>query len=146
MTVAASPDPSSRMFDTSNLFERHPAAREAMDPDKIAALHSAELLFWLQDGSSRIQGQEVIHRHIAGSFQAYGRFDWDTRRVIFGHRFWVIEYDTLLELKDRQGATFVARVSIIDVVDVNDAGEVLRKDVFMDAVARQAGTEQAELV
>jgi hypothetical protein len=57
----------------------------------------------------------------------------------------VFEYDMLITLKDRDGEAFTARVPMIDIVDVNDAGEVTRKDVFVDNEARQAAFQRAGL-
>ena len=64
---------------------------------------------------------------------------------MFGDRHWVFEYDILFYLKDSNGEAFTARVPMVDIVDVNDDGEVTRKDVFVDNEARQAAFQRAGL-
>lgn len=132
-------------LDMQALFDRYHAAWESMDPDRIAALHSMDSSFWLQDGSSRLQGRETLRKQYAALFAQYGRLGWDVRRVMFGDRHWVFDYDMLIDMKDRNGDSFTARIAMLDLVDVNDEGEVTRKDVYMDGAARLAALQRAGL-
>lgn len=143
MTPDASNVPSAYDLNLRELFERYHAAWESADPERIAGLHSADTTFWLQDGSPRISGRDAVRDNIAGLFKQYGKLGWDIRRVMFGERHWVFDYEMLIGLKDRDGKPFTARVPMVDIVDVNDLGEVTRKDVFMDASARKEALERA---
>lgn len=146
MTAAATAKQANKQQDIRALFDRYHHAWESADADAIAALHSSDSTFWLQDGSPRIQGRETLRKHYTGLFTQYGKFGWDIQRVMFGDRHWVFEYDMLIEMKDCNQQPFTARVPMLDIVDVNEAGEVTRKDVYVDGVARRAALERAGLV
>lgn len=144
MTAAARAVSPPAHLDLQDIFDRNHAAWEALDPDQIVALYSADASFWVQ-GSPRIEGRDALRQHFAKLAAQFGRFGWDVRRLMFGDRHWVFEYDMLITLKDRDGEAFTARVPMVDIVDVNDAGEVTRKDVFVDNEARQAAFQRAGL-
>jgi hypothetical protein len=42
----------------------------------------------------------------------------------------------ILDLKDADGKPFTAKVEMLDVVTVNTAGEVTRKDVYVNGAQR----------
>ncbi len=127
-------------------YARYHAAWEAQDADRIADLHSADSIFWLQDGKSPlVQGREPIRRHCAGLFQLYGEIGFEPCRVLYGEDRWVFDYTMVLKLADTSGKPFIARIDMIDVVDVNPAGEVTRKDVFVDRAAAQEALARAGL-
>ena len=144
MTAAARAVSPPAHLDLQDIFDRNHAAWEALDPDQIVALYSADASFWVQ-GSPRIEGRDALRQHFAKLAAQFGRFGWDVRRLMFGDRHWVFEYDMLITLKDRDGEAFTARVPMVDIVDVNDAGEVTRKDVLVDNEARQAAFQRAGL-
>ena len=144
MPVAARSVSPAGQLNLQDLFDRNHAAWEALDPDKIVALYAADASFWVQ-GAPRIEGREALRGHFAKLAAQFGRFGWDTRRLVFGDRHWVFEYDILFYLKDSNGEAFTARVPMVDIVDVNDDGEVTRKDVFVDNEARQAAFQRAGL-
>lgn len=131
-------------LDLQDVFDRNHAAWEALDPDKIVALYAADASFWVQ-GAPRIEGRAALRQHFAKLAAQFGRFGWDVHRLMFGDRHWVFEYDMLIDMKDRNGEAFTARVPMVDIVNVNDAGEVTRKDVFVDNEARQAAFQRAGL-
>lgn len=146
MTAAATAKQAKKQQDIRALFDRYHHAWESADADAIAALHSLDSTFWLQDGSPRIQGRETLRKHYTGLFAQYGKFGWDIQRVMFGDRHWVFEYNMLIEMKDCNQQPFTASVPMLDIVDVNEAGEVTRKDVYVDGAARRAALERAGLV
>lgn len=146
MSTAATAKQANKQHDIRALFDRYHHAWESADPDAIAALHSADSTFWLQDGSPRIQGRETLRKHYAGLFARYGKFGWDIQRVMFGDRHWVFEYNMLIDMKDKSGQPFTARIAMLDIIDVNDAGEVTRKDVYVDGAAMRAALERAGLI
>ncbi len=146
MATAATAKHANTQQDIRALFDRYHHAWESADADAIAALHSSDSTFWLQDGSPRIQGRETLRKHYANLFAQYGKFGWDIKRVMFGDRHWVFDYDMLIDMKDRNGEPFIARIAMLDIIDVNDAGEVTRKDVYVDGAAMRAGIERAGLV
>lgn len=124
-------------------YARYHAAWEANDADRIAGLHSADSVFWLHDGSARIEGRENLRRHYVKLFEQYEALSFETRRVLFGDGRWIYDYTLVLDLKDATGAPFTARVDMIDVVDVNADHEVTRKEVFLDPAASQAALQRA---
>lgn len=120
------------------VFDAYHAAWEAHDPQRIAALHSSDSTFCLRDGSPRVRGREVLAEQFAGVFARFPTFGLEAHRIMFGERHWVFEWTMVAELTDTEGKAFTGRVDMVDVVDVNDAGEVTRKDVYLNGAQAQA--------
>ncbi len=121
-------------IDTQAVFKRYHAAWEAKDPARIAALHSADSSYVLHDGSARLHGRAALEADFAELFRKLPGFSFEMRRTIFGERHWVFEWALLMPLPG--GGT--ASVDLLDVVDVNDAGEVVRKDVYINGAQQAA--------
>ena len=119
------------------IFERYHVGWETRDPDLIASLHSEDTLFWLHDGSEAVKGREALRRHCAGLFASF-HFTFEMGRQLYGDDHWVFEWTMVLALTEPGGGPFTARVEMLDVVTVNPAGEVTRKDVYMNG--KQAET------
>ena len=64
-------------------------------------------------------------------------------RRLYGADHWVFEWTMVLALSEPGGVPFTARVEILDVVTLNRAGEVTRKDVYMNGAQRQAAFARA---
>jgi SnoaL-like domain len=124
------------------LFERYHVGWETRNPDLIASLHSDDTLFWLHDGSEPVKGREALRRHCAGLFSAY-RFSFEMGRLLYGADHWVFEWTMVLSLAEPSGTPFTARVEMLDVVTVNAAGEVTRKDVYLNGKQSQAAFARA---
>lgn len=121
-------------IDTQAVFERYHAAWEAKDPARIAALHSADSSFILHDGSARVRGRAALEADFAELFRKLPGFSFEVRRTIFGASHWILEWALIMPAPG--GGT--ASVDMLDVVDVNDAGEVLRKDVYINGAHQAA--------
>ena len=123
------------------VFDRYHVGWETQDAARIAGLHSADSVFLLHDGSPAVVGRENIRRHVEGLFAKYPGLAFEpAQRTLFGQNRWVFEYTMTLSA----GGT-AASVPMIDVVDVNDAGEVTRKEVFLDPAEAQAELAKAGL-
>lgn len=125
---------------TEGLFHRYHAAWEAKDPDRIAALHSEDSTFKLHDNSPRVRGRAALREHFAAMFQRLPDFDFQMHRTIFGDRHWVFEWSMVVAMP---GGPMT--VDMLDVVDLNAAGEVLRKDVYINGEQARAFYAQAEM-
>lgn len=121
--------------DTEARFHAYHVGWETKNPDLIASLHADESVFHLHDGSEPVVGRDALRHASAAMFATYD-FAFEMGRRLFGDRHWVFEWRMVLALKDRHGAPFTAKVEMLDVVTLNDSGEVTRKDVYMNG--RQA--------
>jgi hypothetical protein len=134
--------PTQPPYSTEQLFEHYHTGWETRDPDFIASTHSEDTIFWLHDGSEPVQGREALRQYCIATFKAYD-FSQEMGRRFFGADHWVFEWTMVLPLTDTEGAPFTARVEMLDVVTVNTAGEVTRKDVFMNGAQSQAAFARA---
>lgn len=118
---------------TEAVFERYHAAWEANDPDRIAALHSEDSSYVLHDGSARVHGRQALRTHFAELFKTLPPFTFRVHRTIFGERHWVLEWSMVVTTPGGEQS-----VDMFDIVDVNDAGEVTRKDVYINGAQQRA--------
>jgi hypothetical protein len=135
-----------RPMSTEALFNRYHVGWETKDPDLIASLHSEDTIFALHDGTEPVRGRERLREHCRQLFATFD-FSQEMGRRLYGDDHWVFEWAMLLSLAEPGGASFTARVGMLDVVTVNDAGEVVRKDVYpngreMFAAFARAGIER----
>lgn len=127
----------------ARIFDRYHAAWEACDPDAIATLHSDDATFWMRDGTPAVQGRAALRAHYAALFARFPHLAFDIHRREFGQAHWVFDYTMVLHLTDLSGAPFAARVKMLDVVNVNSAGEVTRKDVYLNGAEAHAAYARA---
>lgn len=127
-----------READAREVFDRYIAAWVARDVQRIITMHSQDTTFWMHDGTERVHGRAAVEAHFAGIFQAYPDFDFDTYRTLFGERHWVLDYAMKAKMTDGAGARFDVRIDMIDVVDIDDEGQVIRKDTFYDVAQSKA--------
>ncbi len=118
-----------RPLSVAALFDRYHVGWETKDADLIASLHSQDTVFALHDGTEPVTGRERLHGHCRQLFATFD-FTQEMGRRLYGDDHWVFEWTMLLALTEPGGAPFVARVGMLDVVTLNDAGEVVRKDVY----------------
>lgn len=125
-----------------DLFARYHVAWETCDPARIASLHAEDSVFHVHDGSAPVHGRDALQRHCA---ELFARFDWgfDMGRRLYGADHWVFEWTMVLALREPGGGPFTARVETLDVVTLNRAGEVARKDVYMNGAQAQAAFARA---
>lgn len=118
-----------RPLSVAALFDRYHVGWETKDPDLIASLHAEDTVFALHDGTEPVTGRERLREHCRQLFATF-EFTQEMGRRLYGENHWVFEWTMLLSLTEPGGAPFVARVGMLDVVTLNDAGEVVRKDVY----------------
>ncbi len=135
-------EPGSASFVTEALFNRYHVGWETRDPDLIASRHSVDTVFHVHDGSEAVVGRDALRGRCAAMFEAYP-FTFEMGRRIFGERHWVFEWLMVLQLNDRGGQAFTAKVEVLDVVTLNDNDEVTRKDVYMNGRQAQEAFSQA---
>jgi len=123
-------------------FAQYHLGWEARDPDQIVSRHSPDSTFWLHDGSDPVKGRPALRAHFAQLLTNLD-FRFDSHRVLYGERHWVSEWTMVVDLVDPEGQPFTARVDMVDVVDFDDAGEVTRKDTYVDDVQRRAAFARA---
>jgi hypothetical protein len=124
------------------IFERNHVGWETKDPDMIASLHSEDTIFWLHDGSDPVTGRDALRRHCVELFAAFD-FSHELGRILYGEDHWTLEWTMVLSLAEPDGSPFTARVEMLDVVTVDDRGEVARKDVYMNGGQAQAAFARA---
>ena len=128
------------------IFTRYHEAWDAKDPDAIAALHSEDSTFALRAGEERVHGRAALREHYKGVFASYPGYRSDVQRLILGDGHWVLEWTMVIDLLDTDGQPFTARIDLVDVVDVDEAGLVARKDVYVDGAQRAAAFGRAGLM
>tara|TARA_R110000868_G_scaffold4419_1_gene27738 strand:+ start:6512 stop:6943 length:432 start_codon:yes stop_codon:yes gene_type:complete len=125
-----------------SFFERYHHGWETKNADLIASLHSEDSVFALHDGSEPVRGRAALRQHCIGMFEKFD-FSFEMGRRLYGDDHWIFEWLMVLELADETGAPFTAKVEMLDVVTVNLAGEVTRKDVYMNGGQAQAAFQRA---
>lgn len=143
MTLATQID---RPLSVADLFDRYHVGWETKDADLIASLHSEDTVFVLHDGTEPVKGRERLREHCRQLFATFD-FTMEMGRRLYGDDHWVFEWTMVLTLAEPGGGPFAARVGMLDVVTVNEAGEVTRKDVYpngreMYAAFLRAGIER----
>jgi ketosteroid isomerase-like protein len=118
-----------------SISEEYFAAWEARDPDRIAAMHSADSRFQLHAGGEPAEGREAVRQAFADIFAQWPGFTFETHRVLYGDDHWVLDWDLLATLKGEQDGSEVdkpVRLHCLDVVTIDEEGLVSRKDTFVD--------------
>lgn len=120
------------------IYERYIAAWAACDVDAIMAQHSDDSTFWMHNGEQQVSGREAVRARFAEIFKLYPKYGFEVYRVLFGARHWVLDWVLTTELPGRDGKPVPIRVDMVDIIDVNDKGQVIRKDTFMDGAQAKA--------
>ncbi|MDP3748297.1 MAG: nuclear transport factor 2 family protein [Phenylobacterium sp.] len=136
--AVAAPERPATAHPLQKVFDACHAAWESNDPQRIVALNSPDAMFWMRDGSAPVRGREALAKHYAGVFARFPHFGWEMHRTMFGEDFWVFEWTMVANLTDTNGEAFTAKVDMVDVVNVNAAGLVTRKDVYVDGAQAAA--------
>jgi ketosteroid isomerase-like protein len=127
--------------DIERISQRYFAAWEACDPDRIAELHTRASRFELHAGGEVAKGRAGVRQAFADIFAQWPGFDFETHRVLYGERHWVLDWDLLTTLNvhhdGKQGDKRV-RLHCLDVVTIDEDGLVSRKDTFVDVAQANA--------
>ena len=119
---------SSTSLDLASISAEYFAGWEARDPDRIAALHTADTRFEIHAGSGAVVGRDAVRDAFAGLFETWPNFSFEAHRVLLSERHWVLDW-TLISSGGQAGDV---AFDCLDVVTVNDEGFVERKDTYLD--------------
>jgi steroid delta-isomerase-like uncharacterized protein len=118
--------------------DRYLAAWAARDTDAIIAMHSDDSIFWRHTGEEKVVGRDAIRQYFQAIFVRNPTYAFDVHRILFGEQHWVLDWTMKGEFADRAGKPVSVRIDMVDIVTINDRGEVTRKDTFLDGVQAQA--------
>jgi uncharacterized protein (TIGR02246 family) len=110
------------------IAERYAAAWIAHDPEAILALHAPDSTFQAHGRGAEVKGKSALLKEFAAVFERYPNFGVETRRLLLGDRHWTLDWDLTFQPPGKDRKKFHA----LDVVEVDDAGLVTRKDTFFD--------------
>jgi hypothetical protein len=123
------------VLDLQAISERYFAAWAAHDPDAIVALHTEDTQFWTHLGAEPVHGRDAVRAAFAEIFEQFPNLTWETYRVLYGEDHWILDWALI---------SGDVRFDCLDVVNVNGAGLVSRKDTFIDAMQLQAALGVAQ--
>ena len=130
------------MSELEQISETYFAQWEARDPDAIVALHSEDTVFQSHLGTEPVTGREAVRETFAGFFEQFPQFGFETHRVLYGEGFWVLDWDLTFV---PEGETERRAFHCLDVVNVDAAGLVARKETFIDMVQLQAALPDVDV-
>jgi hypothetical protein len=131
------------VLDVEEIHRRFDAAWTANDPDAIASMFAEDGSFWLHDGSEPITGRAALRSHLTELFRTYPNFKPNLYRSFYGDQHWVFDSYMTADMPIADGVSEQIRVDLVDLVTLNGAGEVLRKDTFLDGA--QAASQLARI-
>lgn len=120
------------------LFEAYTSAFEARDADAMAALHSTDTQFWLHAGDHPVHGRGGVRARFALFFEQWRNFDFEVGEVHFGKDHWAVDWVVTSASADRRVSPGSLGFDAFDLVILNERGEILRKDTYVDLVQLQA--------
>ncbi|MVU82759.1 DUF4440 domain-containing protein [Nocardia sp. ET3-3] len=119
-------------LDPATVFDTYAAAWSAHDADAIIALHTPDTQFWLHSGARPIHGRPAVRDAFAEMFRQWPEFGFDVHRLLIGERHWVLDWTLTAVLTDASGRPHPIRYDCLDIVTVDSAGLVERKDTYID--------------
>ncbi|MGJ7500317.1 nuclear transport factor 2 family protein [Variovorax sp. ZT5P49] len=119
------------------IADRYAAAWLSHDPQAIVALHTPDSTFQAHGRSGAVKGKAALLKEFAGVFELYPNFGVEIRRLLLGDRHWTLDWDLTFQPPGKESRKFHA----LDVVEVDDAGLVTRKDTFFDFAQVKAALE-----
>ena len=125
------PDTATRL-DTQHLADVYFAAWEALDPDRIVALHSADTQFQIHTaGAEPVIGREHVRVAFANVFEQFPGYGFQTHRLLLGEDHWVLDWTLTSD---------IGQMGCLDVVTLDEEGLVRRKDTYVEPADLQALT------
>lgn len=119
------------------IADRYAAAWIAHDPEAIVALHAPDSTFQAHGRGAEVKGKTSLLKEFAGVFERYPGFGVETHRLLLGDRHWTLEWDLTFQPPGKERRAFRA----LDVVEVDEAGLVTRKDTFFNFAQVKAALE-----
>ena len=126
-------------LDISAIADQYAAAWIAHDPEAIVALHAPGSTFQAHGRGAEVKGKAALLKEFAQVFERYPDFGVETHRLLLGDKHWTLEWDLTFKPPGKARRGFRA----LDVVEVDDAGLVTRKDTFFDYAQVKAAFEAA---
>jgi SnoaL-like domain len=119
------------------IADRYAAAWIAHDPEAIVALHAPDSTFQAHGRGTEVKGKPALLKEFGEAFERYPNFAVETHRLLLGDKHWTLDWTLTFQPpgKDRRG------FHALDVVEVDDAGLVTRKDTFFDFAQVKAALE-----
>jgi hypothetical protein len=121
------------------IAERYAAAWISRNPEAIVALHTSDSTFQSHGRGSVVKGKPALLKEFAEVFERYPNFGVETRRLLLGDKHWTLDWDLTFQPPGKERRKFHA----LDVVEVDDAGLVTKKDTFFDFAQVKAALEAA---
>jgi len=90
-----------------------------------------------------VQGRAALRERFAAVFENFAGYRAEVQRLVLGDAHWVLEWTMVVDLVDTDGQPFTARIDLLDVVDVDRQGQVVRKDVYVDGAQQLAAYRRA---
>lgn len=116
-------------LDLADIADRYAAAWLSHDPKAVVALHAPDSTFQAHGRSAEAQGHAALLQEFAGIFERYPDFGVEIHRLLLGDRHWTLDWTLTFQppgKEERRG------FHALDVVEVDGAGLVTRKDTFFD--------------
>lgn len=123
--------------DLAAAAERYSQAWSSHDPAAIVALHAPESAFQAHGRGAEVTGTAALLKEFAQVFQRYPEFGVETRRLLLGESHWVLDYTLTFQPAGAERRGFHA----LDIVEVDNAGLVTRKDTFFNYAEVKAAME-----
>lgn len=120
-------------FDVQTLCTDYLAAWAASDVDAIMERHTPQSMFWLHARAGPVIGRVGVREAFAKLFHKYPGMGMKPTRALYGERHWVLDWTMTWDWQDPGGVSREARCDCLDLVTLDDAGLILRKDTFIDA-------------
>lgn len=121
----------------ASIAERYAAAWIARDPKAIVALHTPDSTFQSHGRGVLVKGQAALLKEFAEVFALYPNFGVEVHRLLLGEKHWTLDWDLTFQHPGKEPKRFNA----LDVVEVDGAGLVTRKDTYFDFAQVKAAVE-----
>lgn len=126
-------------LDVAAIADRYAAAWISRNPEAILALHAPDSTFQAHGRGAEVKGKSALLKEFAAVFERYPNFGVETRRLLLGDKHWTLDWDLTFQPPGKERRKFHA----LDVVEVDDAGLVKKKDTFFDFAQVKAAFEAA---
>jgi hypothetical protein len=115
-------------LDLAAIADRYAAAWLSHDPEAILALHAPDSTFQAHGRGAEVRGEAALLQEFAGVFERYPGFGVETHRLLLGDGHWTLDWTLTFQPPGKERRGFHA----LDVVEVDSAGLITRKDTFFD--------------